>query len=41
MNKVILCGNITKDLEIRKTQNNKSVLDFTIATNEGKTQSGQ
>lgn len=35
MNKVILIGNITRDLEIRKTQNGKSVLNFSIAINEG------
>lgn len=31
MNKVVLTGRITKDLELRKTQSNKSVLKFTIA----------
>lgn len=35
MNVVNLIGNITKDLELRKTKDNKSVLDFTIAVNEG------
>ena len=35
MNKAILIGNITKDLELRKTQNNKSVVNFSIAVNEG------
>lgn len=35
MNKVILVGNITKELELRKTQSNKSVLEFRIAINEG------
>lgn len=33
MNKVVLIGRITKDLELRKTQNDKSVCEFTIATN--------
>lgn len=40
MNKWIGCGNITKDLEIRKTNTGKSVLDFSIACNEGKTKDG-
>lgn len=40
MNKVLLLGNITKDLELKKTNSGKSVLDFNIATNEGKTASG-
>ncbi len=35
MNKVILIGNITKELELRKTQTNKSVVEFSIAINEG------
>ena len=35
MNKVIITDNITKDLEIRKTQTGKSVLRFSIANNEG------
>ena len=33
MNRCILVGRITKDLELRKTQNDKSVCEFTIATN--------
>ena len=41
MNKVLLLGNITKDLELKKTNSGKSVLDFNIATNEGKTASGE
>ena len=41
MNNWIGCGNITKDLEVRKTQSGKSVLDFVIACNEGKTQDGR
>ena len=40
MNKCVLMGNITKDLEIRRTSTNKSVLDFSIACNEGKTRDG-
>ena len=35
MNKVILCGNITNDLELRQTTSGKSVLGFTVALNEG------
>lgn len=35
MNKVILIGNITKDLELRKTQSAKSVVEFSVALNEG------
>lgn len=35
MNKAILIGNITKDLDLRKTQSNKSVLEFSVAINEG------
>ena len=34
MNKVIVCGNNTKDIELRKTQSGKSVCEFTIAANE-------
>lgn len=42
MNKVILIGRLTKDLEIRKTPNGASVLNFTIAINRiGKAQPGQ
>ena len=41
MNKCVLMGNITKDLEIRRTSTNKSVLDFSIACNEGKTRDGR
>lgn len=35
MNKVILIGNITKELELRKTTTNKSVIEFSIAINDG------
>ncbi len=35
MNKVILKGRITQDLELRTTINNKSVVRFTLAVNEG------
>lgn len=33
INNVVLIGRITKDLELRKTQKDKSVCEFTIATN--------
>lgn len=33
INKVILLGRITKDPELRKTQSNKSYLNFTLACN--------
>lgn len=35
MNKVIISGNITKDLELRSTENGKKFLGFSIAVNEG------
>ncbi len=35
MNKAILTGNLTKDPELRKTQSNKSVVNFTLAINDG------
>jgi len=36
MNNVILTGHLVKDIELRKTQNNKSVASFTIAVSNGK-----
>lgn len=33
INKVILAGRMTKEPELRKTQSNKSVLNFTVACN--------
>ena len=33
MNKVILTGRITRDLELRYTSNNKAACEFTIAVN--------
>ena len=41
MNKCVLMGRITKDLEVRRTSTNKSVLDFSVACNEGKTRDGR
>lgn len=38
MNKCILTGRITKDLELRKTNSDKSVCNFTIAVNERATE---
>jgi len=35
MNKVVISGNITKDLELRSTENGKKFLGFSIAVNEG------
>ena len=37
MNKVILLGRICNDLEIKKTNTNKSVVNFTIAVDRRKT----
>ena len=36
MNQVILTGHLAKDIELRKTQHNKSVASFTIAVSNGK-----
>ena len=36
MNKVLLIGRITKDLELRHTSNDKAVCDFTLAVNRDK-----
>ena len=36
MNKVLLLGRLTKDIEIKKTQSNLSVCDFSLAINQGK-----
>ena len=35
MNKALLIGNISNDLELKKTQSGKSLLDFKVAVNEG------
>lgn len=34
INKAIICGRITKELQIRKTQSGKSVTSFSVATNQ-------
>lgn len=36
MNRICLCGRITKDLELSKTSTGKSVCNFTIAINRDK-----
>lgn len=41
MNKVILTGRITKDLELKQTSNNKAVVEFAIATNRPVTRDGE
>lgn len=40
MNNCNLIGRITKDLELKKTQSNISLLDFTVAINNGKDENG-
>lgn len=41
MNKVILLGRLTKDVELRTTQNGKSVTTFSIAVNRRFAKEGQ
>ena len=39
LNSVILCGRVTKDMELKKTNSNKSVVSFTLACEDyGKTE---
>lgn len=40
MNKVFLIGNITKDIELRQSNNGKFVVEFSVAINNGKDQQG-
>lgn len=40
MNKVILIGNLTRDIELRYTQSNVPVGQFTVAINNGKDEQG-
>lgn len=40
INLVILEGRLTRDVELQKTANGKSLARFTIATDEGKTKDG-
>lgn len=41
INKVILVGRITRDIELRKTPNGASVVSFTVACNRRSRQEGQ
>lgn len=41
INKSILIGRLTKDVTLRKTQSNKSVVQFTLACNRNKSNDGQ
>ena len=38
LNSVNLIGRVTKDIEVRKTQSNKSVIRFTLAIDRGRDQ---
>ena len=40
MNKVILIGNTTKDIELRQSNSGKFVVEFSVAINNGKDQQG-
>ena len=40
MNKVILIGNITKDIDLRQSNSGKFVVEFSVAINNGKDQQG-
>lgn len=40
-NKVMLCGRLTKDIEIRKITTGKSVTTFSLAVDDGKDANGQ
>lgn len=41
INNVVLVGRLTKDVELRKTQNGKSVVSYTLAVNRQFKQEGQ
>jgi len=41
MNDVTLIGNLTRDIEVRYTQTNKAVGQFTVAINNGKNKDGE
>lgn len=41
MNKVMLVGRITRDLELRYTGNNNAVVEFSLATNRPVTRDGE
>lgn len=36
LNNINLIGRVTKDIEVQKTKNNKSVINFTLAVSKGK-----
>lgn len=40
MNKAIILGNLTREVDVRYTQSNKAVGQFTVAVNNGKDQDG-
>jgi len=40
MNKVILCGRTTNDIELKSTQSGKKYIQFTIACDNGKDEDG-
>lgn len=40
LNNINLIGRVTKEIEIRKTQSNKSVVKFTLAVDDGKDKQG-
>lgn len=41
MNDVTIIGNLTRDIEVRYTQTNKAVGQFTVAINNGKNKDGK
>lgn len=41
MNDVTIVGNLTRDIEVRYTQTNKAVGQFTVAVNNGKNKDGK
>lgn len=40
-NKVMLCGRVTKNIDLRKTNTGKSVTTFSLAIDDGKDANGQ
>lgn len=40
-NKVMLCGRVTKNIDLRKTNTGKSVTTFSLAIDDGKDTNGQ
>ena len=41
MNQVTLVGNLTQDIEVKKTANGKSYVQFSVAVDDGKDSKGQ